>query len=87
MSNYVRTSAIPWAESVCEVFEKQTGVKLLFTPPEPGDRKDTTDVRFHDLTWKFEELMRFSDEFIESGNENVAANILVRKWKRQNKSS
>lgn len=89
MSNYVNAFAIPFAENVCEEFGKQTGIRLLFDPPSPGSRENTTDIRFHDSTWEFEETMQFSDEFIvnQGSAADVGAGILVRKWNAQNKSS
>ena len=81
MSNYVRTSAIPWTDRVCEEFEKQTGAKLLYEPPRPGERESTTEIQFYTRGFEFEKQMMFSDEFIESGNEDVAVSILVREWR------
>jgi hypothetical protein len=85
MSNCVKPSAIPWTERVCEEFEKQTGVKLLFDPPRPGERERSTEIHLYTKNFEFREFMGISDEFMESGNENVMANILAGKY--QNKSS
>lgn len=87
MSNYVRTSAIPWVEKVCEEFEKQTGAKLLYEPPRPGDREGSTNINFYTRGFEFEKLICFSDVFIESGNEDVAVSILAREWKATESAS
>lgn len=87
MSNLIAPFAIPWAEAVCEEFEKRAGQKLFFRPPQEGHLKNTTTIAFYTRDFRFEKEFGISNEFIEkeiSSGQRVAG-LLIEEF--QNKSS
>jgi len=85
MSNLIASFAIPWAEAVCEDFEKRAGQKLFFMPPKEGHLKNTTTITFYTRDFRFEKEWQFSNEFIEkeSTSSRRVADMLIQE--QQNK--
>lgn len=92
MSNLIAPFAIPWAEAVCEEFEKRTGQKMSFMPPKQKliGKKKHPYISIHYFTpdWKFEDAECTSQSVIMNHHSfhAVVVNNLVSSWEHQNKS-